>query len=476
MLTREDLRPYQRRIVEHIKEHPNCALWVDMGLGKTVSSLTALKDLIESFDVHRILIIAPLRVARKTWDDEIEEWAHLEGLSTAHIIGTESQRLAGIDAALDADITMINREQVDWLFHQFVEGTGKKQRLKRTWLWDTVVIDEAQSFKSQSSQRWKSLRKMRKFYDRCIELTGTPAPNGYLDVWAQMALLDRGERLGWNEKAYKTRWFDSPSRWDPSRKVTLKKGAEKQIHDAIKDVTLSMRAEDYLDLPPVMVNSVNVTLSRGEMETYKEMERDFIIQMGDEDIMAVNAGVLSGKLQQLANGAIYYDDKQNFKVLHDHKIDATVELLDSINSPVMLGYNFKSDLARLMDVLGPWAKKNKKVVRTLTSKEVEDAWNRGEIDVLLLHPASGGHGLNLHKCNCETIILFGLNWSLELYQQLNARIAGGHRRIGKNIIIHHIIAEDTVDEVVMSRLEIKDINQQGLMEAVKAYIEEIANV
>lgn len=472
MLDRTNLRAYQERLIQHVIDNPNCALWVDMGLGKTISTLSAIAALIDSFDVRHTLIIAPLRVARKTWSDEIMEWAHVSHLTTNFIIGTPDERMAGIEHSNEYDITLINRENVDWLFRQFVVGTGKKQKLVRPWPWDTVVVDEAQSFKSQSSQRWKALRKLRKFYDRCIQLSGTPAPNGYIDVWAQMALLDRGERLGWNEKAYKTRWFDAPSRWDPSRKTTIKPGAEKQIHAAIKDIVISMRAEDYLELPPVMYNAVNVSMSHKEMQVYKEMEREFIIEMEDIDIVAVNAGVLSGKLQQLANGAIYYDDKQNFKVLHSHKLDAVAELLEGIDAPVMIGYNYKSDLKRLKELLGPWAKRNKKVFSTLDTPETEESWNRGEIDVLLLHPASGGHGLNLHKCECETIILFGLNWSLELYQQLNARIAGGHRRIGKNIIIHHIIMEDTVDEVVMARLENKDITQQELMEAVKAYIEE----
>ena len=473
MLLKSDLRAYQERLIQHIKDHPNCALWVDMGLGKTVSTLTALKDLKESFDVAHILVIAPVRVARKTWDDEIEEWAHLKGLTTHHIMGTVEQRLAALADAGKYDITLINREQIAWLFDQMVKGVGKKRRLTQPWVWDTVVIDEASSFKNQSSNRWKALRKLRKFFDRCIELTGTPAPKGYIDLWAQMALLDRGKRLGWDEKAYKTRWFDMPSRYDPGRTAKIKEGAKSQIQDAIRDIVISMDAEDYLDLPPIMYNSINVSLSRKEMATYKEMERDFIIEMDDKKITAVNSGVLSGKLLQLANGAIYYDDKQNFKEFHNHKIEATLELLEDIDAPVMLGYNYKSDAVRLKKALAPWARKNGKVVKQLETKADEDAWNRGEIDVLLLHPASGGHGLNLHKCECETIILFGLNWSLELYQQLNARLAGGHRRIGKNVIIHHIISEGTADEVVMSRLEERDITQQDLTDAMKVYIQGI---
>jgi len=474
MLDRDDLRPYQERIVQHIKDNPNCAAWVDMGLGKTVSTLTAIRDLMASFDVDKTLVIAPKRVARKTWSDEIEEWAHLEGLTVNYIMGTAEERLAGIKNAKNADITMINRENVQWLFEQFVKGTGKKQKLRRPWIWDTVVLDEASSFKNQSSQRWKAIRKLRKFFDRCIQLTGTPAPNGYKDLWAQMNLLDRGQRLGFSEKAFKQRWMNAPGRYDPASKWEMKGDwAFRQIEEAVSDIVISMKAEDYLDLPPVLYNPVNVTLTRKEMTTYKEMERHFCMELEGQKITAVNAGVLAGKLLQLASGAVYYGDGGQYEVLHNHKIDATLELLEDINSPVMLGYNYISEKTRLMNALTWWAAKKGKVIRELKTEADEDAWNRGEIDVLLLHPASGGHGLNLHKCNCETIILFGLNWSLELYQQLNARIAGGHRRIGKNVIIHHIIAEDTIDMEVMERLEHKDCTQNMLTDAVKAHIQEI---
>jgi len=441
-----------------------------MGLGKTVSTLTAISDLRDSLDVHKTLVIAPKRVARKTWSDEIEEWAHIKHLKVSIAVGTAKERLAALEA--EADVYMINRENCEWLFNQFVKGTGKKQKLIRPWPWDTVVLDESQSFKSQSSKRWKAVRRLRKFYDRCIQLTGTPAPNGYLDLWAQFALLDRGQRLGFTEKAFKDRWMNAPSRYDPSNKYEMKGDwARKQIQEAVADITISMNAEDYLDLPPVMYNPVVVTLTRKQQETYEEMAREFYLELEGKEITAVNAGVLAGKLLQLANGAIYYDGKK-YEEFHNHKLDALEELLEGITSPVILGYNYRHDLERILTRIKPWAKREGKKVVVMKTVEDEKAWNRGEIDVLIMHPASGGHGLNLHKCACETIVLFGLNWSLELYQQLNARLAGGHRRIGKNIIIHHILADNTIDIDVMARLEDKDCTQNEITAAVKTYVKE----
>lgn len=472
MLTRSDLRGYQERCIEHIKDTPNCALWVDMGLGKTVSTLTAISDLRESFDVNRTLIVAPLRVARKTWDDEIAEWEHLRGLSTAHILGTPEQRLRGL--AAKADIHLINRENVVWLLEQFVRGAGKKLKLIRRWPWDTVVLDESSSFKSQSAERWKAMRKLRRLYDRCIELTGTPAPNGYKDLWAQINLLDRGKRLGYTEKAFKDRWMDPPDRWDPASKWTMKPFARKQIEDELKDIVISMDAEDYLELPPIINNPVSVRMSAHHTKQYKEMERKFVMEVAGKRITAVNAGVLAGKLLQLANGAIYYDDAGNFEEFHRYKLDACVEILDQTYGPVLVAYNYKSDLARLKIVISKWCRQNGKTWGVLKTVDDECRWNNNEIDVLLLHPLSAGHGLNLHKSDSETIIWYGMIWSLESYLQLNARLAGGHRRIGKNIIIHHIITEGTIDEEVLSRLEYKDADQQMLTDAMKEHISRIS--
>lgn len=472
MLTRSDLRPYQERIVRHIKEVPNCAAWVDMGLGKTVSTLTAFRDLQESFDAHKALLIAPLRVARKTWDDEIAGWEHLRELTTSHIIGSEAQRLAGLEQ--DADIHCINREQVAWLKSQFVRGTGKKQRLIRPWPWDTIIVDESSSFKSDASQRFEALRSLRKLFDRCIELTGTPAPNGYADLWAQINLLDRGARLGHTKKAFYDRWFDPPRRGDPfATKYTLKDYAEEDIKAQIADIVIALKAEDYLDLPPIMYNKVPVYLSPSEKATYKKFQQQYVLEIANKKITAANAGVLANKLLQLANGAIYTGVLKNYEIFHEEKLLELHDVLDQSYGPVLITAWYQPDVQRIAELVSRWCKSNNKVWDVLTDTESEDRWNRGHTDILILHPASGGHGLNLHKNDCETIIWCGLTWSLELYQQLNARIAGGHRRVGKNVIIHHIVTEDTIDEYVWEVLRKKHATQEALVQALRLVIDEV---
>lgn len=470
MLTRTDLRGYQERVIQHIKDVPNCAAWVDMGLGKTVSTLTAFSDMQESFDAHRMLVIAPLRVARKTWDDEIKEWEHLNHLTTSHIIGTERQRLAGIER--DADIHLINRENVAWLKDQFVRGTGKKQRLIRRWPWDVVAADESQSFKNHKAVRFEALRSLRKCYDRLIELTGTPAPNGYEDLWAQINLLDRGKRLGYKKKAFYDRWFDAPERGDPfAVKYKLKDFAKEQIEAAIADLVVAMKAEDYMDLPPVMMNKVPVYLTQREMDEYHKFQRHYVFEIKGKKLTAANAGVLAGKLLQLANGAIYTGHNKEFEIFHKEKVRELLDVLDQSYGPVLVTAWYQSDMQRVREAVALWCKANHKTWDILTDTASEDRWNMGLTDILILHPASAGHGLNLHKNDCETIIWYGLTWSLELYQQLNARIAGGHRRVGKNVIIHHIIAEGTIDEYAWEVLKYKDADQEGLIQALKTIIQ-----
>lgn len=466
--TKDELRPYQLRLAEFIKATPACALWVDMGLGKTASTLTALSELIDDFEVDKILVIAPLRVARKTWPDEIEAWAHVNHLKYSRIIGdTPAKRRKGLEE--DADIYLINRENVKWLVWEHMERKGKRIKQIKPWRWDTLVIDESSSFKGQASERFKALKLVRRLFSRVIELTGTPAPNGYADLWSQFYILDRGTRLGHGVGDYRRRWFDPPGYGEFKWKV--KPHAVKDIQKQISDITITMRAEDYLDLPPVVNNFIPVYLSKRERAKYEELQKEMVLEIAGKQITAVNAGVLAGKLLQLANGAVYIDDKRNWEAFHRAKLDALEETLDQTPGKVLLAYNFVSDKARLIELVGNWCAKNGKKWDSLKGEESEKRWDAGETDILLLHPQSGGHGLNLHKSGAETIIWYGLNWSLELYQQLNARLAGGHRRIGKSIVIHHIVTEGTIDEDVIGAISSKDATQDDLLNSMKRRIE-----
>lgn len=431
-----------------------CALWVDMGLGKTVIVLTAILELTFQLEVDKVLVIAPLRVARKTWSDEIKIWAHTQGLTVSIIIGTAKERRAAIKC--DADIYCINRENTQWLVDEHVHGQKQVQR----WIWDTVVIDESSSFKSRQAKRWQKLRKVRQLFNLCIELTGTPRPNGLMDLWAQIYLIDRGERLGKTLTAFRNRWFDPPGynqfKWRP------KGFAEDEIMERLSDICLALREEDYLELPPIMRNYIPAYLTPKQREKYELLERDYVVEINEKDITAVNAGVLAGKLLQLANGAVY-TTAPAWEAFHDGKIEVLLEVLEQLDGPIMVCYNFKSDLTRIQAALTK-AKINWDLLSDTAS---EDRWNEGVTDTLLLHPASAGHGLNLHFSGSENIIWFGLNWSLELYQQANARLAGGHRRENRNLVIHHIVTEDTLDEDVIDALSIKEGGQERLLNAMR---------
>ena len=448
-------------MVEHICEHPFNALWVDMGLGKTVSALTATQHLIGEFDVNRTLVVAPLRVARKTWTDEIEVWAHLHGLRVSKILGTAKQRLAAANA--EADIYMINRENIDWLVQQHLGHRNGKVYLEHRWKWDNVILDESSSFKSEASNRWKALAMMRKYMNRMTQLTGTPSPNGLMDIWSQMWLLDRGAALGQAIGDFRRRWYDPPSYM--AGKYELKLGAEKQIHDALGNRCLTLRAEDYLDLPPVMDNYIPVEMSLKQMAQYKEFKRDFVTEIEDKTVTAVNAGVLAGKLLQCANGAVY-TDYPRWDAFHDKKVEALSDIVDTTEGPRLIFYNFKSDLERIEARL----RADKKPYRVLKSEQDEKDWDDGLIENLLLHPASAGHGLNMHKSGSDVIIWFGLNWSLELTQQANARLTGGHRRAGRNVVIHYIYTQGTIDEAVIASLDDKDATQERLLYAMRVLI------
>lgn len=459
-LHRSQLYPYQQRAAEFIKANPNCALWIDCGLGKTVATQTAYLDLLNSFDANHGLVIAPLRVARKVWTDEVQEWSHLQDLDIVHIGGTEKQRQKAIRTR--ADLHTIGRENTQWLINQFIEG--KKQ--VRKWPWDTVILDESQSFKSQSSFRWKALRLVRKLFPRCVELTGTPAPKGYGDLWSQIYLLDRGQRLGTSESAYRLRWFDVENCGDYSR-YHLKGHAAKEIQAALSDIVISLRAEDYFDLPPVVYNPVRVALTEVELAKYRKFARTSVFERASgQKITAANAGALYGKLLQLANGAIYHNDKGEYEEFHHAKIDGLLETLESITGPCIVAYAFRSDTKRIAAALDRYCGKTKSW-RVMDTDDDLNAFSRGEIDIAVMHPASAGHGLNdLHKSGAQDVVWFGLTPNLEYYQQLNDRLAGGIRRLGKNVKVHHLLAENTEDEDCYELLKGKAKSQDELTNAM----------
>jgi SNF2 family DNA or RNA helicase len=445
MLTRDLLHPYQERCVDHVINTPKSALWVAMGLGKTLTSLTAIVDLKDMCEVTKVLIIAPLRVCNTVWHAELKAWEHTRHLTYRICTGSEKQRLTNL--LLPADIHIINRENIKWL----VDYYGKK------WPFDMVVVDESSSFKSSSSQRFKALKKVYPFIDRMVQLSGTPSPNGMMDVWSQVALLDGGERLGRNMTQFKSRYFDADFM---GYKYELKKGAQANIENKISDLVISMKAEDYLELPDRIDLIEHVELKPAVLKRYKEFENDLVLEVESQDdaVLAVNAAVLAGKLMQYANGSVYLDDTGKSELMHNEKLDALAQIVEDNESENMLvAYNFKFDLEQLL-VKFPQA-----VVLSKSGIEVEQ-WNNGEIKMLLAHPASAGHGLNLQRGG-SLLIWYGLNWSLELYQQFNARL---HRQgQEKPVRIVHIVAKDTIDERVMIALSDKEAVQDNLLNALK---------
>ena len=453
-----DLHEYQLRAIEHIKNNPHCALWVDMGLGKTAITLTALQELRESFDIRRVLVIAPKRVARKTWTDEIATWSHLHGeFSVSKIVGTPDQRKAAL--SVDADIYLMGRDNVVWLKNLFIQGQNQIRR----WPWDTVVLDESSSFKSQASQRTAAISSLRRYFDRTIELTGLPAPNGLHDIWSQLEILDRGSRLGNTITAFRQRWFT----WNMYlNKWEIRPEAEAEIHERLGDICMSLRADDYLELPPILNNMIPVTMSHSERDKYDEMAKEYCLELKDKVITAVNGGVLVNKLLQLANGAVYEDGGTGrYEVIHNKKLEALEDLLQSLNPPIMIVYNFKHDLERMIKLFT----KLKLNWRKLNTEQDEDDWNDGKIDYFLLHPGSGGHGLNLQFAESGDMVFFGHQYSLELYKQIIARLGGGHRR-QRPLTLHHLYAERTMEEVAMAAIEHKDADNERLMNAVKVLI------
>ena len=440
---------YQRYAINYIEDHPFAAVLLDMGLGKTSITLTAIADLLfDSFEVHKVLVIAPLRVARDTWSAELQKWDQLHHLTYSVAVGSEAERKAALTKK--ADIYIINRENVQWLI----------EKSKLPFDYDMIVVDELSSFKNHQSKRFKALMQVRPRIKRVVGLTGTPASNGLMDLWAEFKVIDMGKRLGRLITYYRQEYF-VPDAMNGQIVYSYrpKPGAEQAIYRKISDITISMKSTDHLKMPELISSEYKVYLSPDEQDAYDEMKKQFILDLPDGEISAANAAALSGKLSQMANGAIY-DDAGNTVPIHEQKLDALEDLVEAANGkPLLVAYWYKHDLSRIRERF-PHA-------RCIdTSEDITD-WNNGEIPLALIHPASAGHGLNLQEGGC-TIVWFGLTWSLELYQQLNARLWRQGQK--HTVVIHHIITKDTHDEDVMKALENKDMRQSSLIEAVRARI------
>ena len=441
---------YQTFATEFILSHPIAAVLLEMGLGKSVITLTALFDLcLDSFLIRKVLVIAPLRVARDTWPSEIRKWDHLAGLTYSVAVGTEAERKAAL--MQKSSLYIINRENVDWL----VNKSGLP------FDYDMIVIDELSSFKSWQAKRFKSLLKVRSHVKRIVGLTGTPSSNGLMDLWAQFRLLDLGKRLGRYITHYRNAYF-TPDKRNGEVVFSYKPlpGAEERIYEQISDITISMKSCDYLKLPECVINAVPVYMNEQEQAVYDTFKEDMVAKIKGTEIDAANAAVLSGKLLQMANGAIY-DDEKNIIRIHDRKLDALEDIIESMNGrPLLVAYWFKHDFERIMKRF------NAREIKS--NKDIAD-WNNGKIPVALIHPASAGHGLNLQQGG-STLVWFGLTWSLELYQQTNARL-WRQGQSAETVVVQHIIAKGTIDEQIMTALEKKDKTQSALIDAVKANLE-----
>ena len=442
---------YQQYAIDYILEHPITAAILDMGLGKTVITLTAIDKLInDEFLIRKVLVVAPLRVARSTWPNEIKKWDHLQNLKYSVVLGTPKERMAALSA--DADIYIINRENLPWLLQQ------DKKYLD----FDMAVLDELSSFKA-ASQRTKAFLKLRPRLKRVIGLTGTPSSNGLMDLHYEFRCLDMGERLFQFIGRYRTAFF-RPDRFNGNIVYSYKAlpGAEEEIYRRISDITISMKAIDHLAMPELIINEYPVYLDEKERKKYDELKNDLIIQMPEGEVTAANAAALSNKLSQMANGAVYTDD-ENTMHIHDRKLDALEDIIESANgNSILVAYWYKHDLERIVKLL----EKLKVPYSKIGSAESIEKWNKGEYAVGLIHPASAGHGLNLQSGG-STLVWFGLTWSLELYQQTNARL-WRQGQSSKTVVVQHIIAKDSIDERVMKALRQKDNTQSALIDAVRA--------
>lgn len=443
---------YQQYAIQYIETHPIAAVLLDMGLGKTSITLTALNELLfDRFLIRKVIVIAPLRVARDTWPDEIQKWEHLRSLNYSVAVGTEAERLAALKQK--ADIYIINRENIPWL----VEESGIP------FDFDMVVVDELSSFKNHQSKRFKALMKKRPGVGRIVGLTGTPTGNGLMDLWAEFKLLDMGQRLGRFIGQYRTRFF-LPDKRNGQVVFSYRPlpGAEQEIYRLISDITISMKSTDHLQMPELVSSAYTVCLSEAEMQRYVSLKQELVLQLPGGEITAANAAALSGKLSQMANGAVYADDRAVIPV-HDQKLDALEDIIESMGGkPLLVAYWFQHDLERIRERLH----KLNIPFSCLDSAGSIRRWNAGEIPVALIHPASAGHGLNLQGGG-SAIVWFGLTWSLELYQQTNARLWRQGQR-AETVVVQHIITKGTIDERMMKALSEKDTTQAALIDAVKA--------
>lgn len=443
---------YQTYAIDYIETHHIATVFLDMGLGKTSITLTAINDLLfDSFEVHKVLVVAPLRVARDTWTAEVDKWDHLQNLICSVAVGTEPQRRAAF--MRKADIYIINRENIQWL----VEESGI------AFDFDMIVIDELSSFKNHSTKRFKAMLKVRPKVNRIVGLTGTPASNGLMDLWAEFRILDMGQRLGRFITKYRTDYF-MPDKRNGQIIYSYKPlpYAEDAIYRQISDITISMKATDHLQMPELVSSEYVVQLSDTEADDYEELKRELVLSLPDGEVTAANATSLSGKLSQMANGAIY-DDSGDVVHIHDRKLDALEDLIEAANGrPVLVAYWFKHDLTRITERL----KKLHTPFSRLDDSTSIRRWNNGEIPVALIHPASAGHGLNLQSGG-STLIWFGLTWSLELYQQTIARL-WRQGQTSKTVVVQHIITKGTIDNRIMKALSQKEHTQAALIDAVKA--------
>jgi SNF2 family DNA or RNA helicase len=445
---------YQSYATAFIEAHPVSAVFLDCGLGKTVITLTALHSLmLDSFEIHKVLVIAPLRVARDTWKDEVSKWDHLSDIRISVAVGTEDERLAALGK--EADIYVINRENVQWLIEES----------DLPFDYDALVIDELSSFKNHQAKRFKALMNVRRYVRRVIGLTGTPSSNGLMDLWAEFRLLDMGERLGRYIGQYRNAYF-TPDRHNAQVVFSYKpiQGAEDTIYKKIEDITISMRSTDYLQMPTLVESRCGVRMSDAEKDAYDALKKDLVLSLPNGEITAANAASLSGKLCQMANGAIYTDEGGSINI-HHRKLDALEDIIEAANGkPLLVAYWFRHDLERITTRL----KAMKVPFQCLDSASSIAKWNRGKLPVALIHPASAGHGLNL-QAGGSHLVWFGLTWSLELYQQTNARL-WRQGQSSNTVVIQHIVTEGTIDERILKALDGKQKTQDALLDAVRAEI------